>query len=132
MRVRCEGQTQSTMQLDCLGTSFMGGSKRQPTIVREFVVDLGKRLAALRGVWNADALAEHGHNLDLDKYMPRNKARFRLNAQTLRVETPLWQERSSECDRCDQRGLQEKERASKFNELSIPWPGLVAGLSVSA
>eukprot|EP00983_Pelagomonas_calceolata_P068352 1149889-Pelagomonas_calceolata.AAC.3 len=31
----------------------------QPIVVREFVIDLRKRL---RGVWNADALADHGEH----------------------------------------------------------------------
>eukprot|EP00983_Pelagomonas_calceolata_P115707 1160225-Pelagomonas_calceolata.AAC.5 len=34
----------------------------QPTIMREFVADLRKRL---QGVWNADALAEHGEHRDM-------------------------------------------------------------------
>eukprot|EP00983_Pelagomonas_calceolata_P034363 1076678-Pelagomonas_calceolata.AAC.1 len=33
----------------------------QPIVMREFVIDLGTRL---RGVWNADALAEHGEYTD--------------------------------------------------------------------
>eukprot|EP00983_Pelagomonas_calceolata_P064142 1147995-Pelagomonas_calceolata.AAC.20 len=38
----------------------------QPIIMREFVVDLRKML---RGVWHADALAEHGGHTDkLAKY----------------------------------------------------------------
>eukprot|EP00983_Pelagomonas_calceolata_P011790 379508-Pelagomonas_calceolata.AAC.1 len=33
----------------------------QPAVIREFVVDFRKRL---QGVWNADALAEHGEHTD--------------------------------------------------------------------
>eukprot|EP00983_Pelagomonas_calceolata_P065800 1148740-Pelagomonas_calceolata.AAC.1 len=108
--------------------------------MREFVVDLRKRL---RGVWNADALAEQGEHtnkvakyphwmalplrlwsvhgapfpvprylyLDLGKRTLRYIARFLLHAHTLRVETPLWQEHTSACARCDQGGLQDEKHA---------------------
>eukprot|EP00983_Pelagomonas_calceolata_P126557 1161318-Pelagomonas_calceolata.AAC.1 len=89
----------------------------QPIIMREFVVDLR---TGPRGVRNADALAEHdAHVNKLAKFhqwvayplkpwqhMLRSIARFRLRAHTLRVETSLWQEHTSECDRCNQGGLQ--------------------------
>eukprot|EP00983_Pelagomonas_calceolata_P055089 1143980-Pelagomonas_calceolata.AAC.2 len=93
-----------------------------------FVVDFRKRL---RGVWNADALAEHVEltnkltkyhhwvaiplsvhgapfpvprylHLDVGKHMLSNIARFRLHAHTLKIETSLWQEHTSERDRCNQ------------------------------
>eukprot|EP00983_Pelagomonas_calceolata_P080486 1155164-Pelagomonas_calceolata.AAC.1 len=112
----------------------------QPLVMREFVVDLRKRL---RGLWNPDAWAEHGEHtnkiakchhwvalplkplpvhgepfsvprylyLDLSKHMLRNIAYFRLRAHTLRVKTSPWQEHTSECDRCDQGGLQDRKHA---------------------
>eukprot|EP00983_Pelagomonas_calceolata_P010081 327780-Pelagomonas_calceolata.AAC.4 len=40
-----------------------------------------------------------------------NIARFCLHAYTLSVETTLWQEHTSECDRCDQGGLQDERHA---------------------
>eukprot|EP00983_Pelagomonas_calceolata_P034747 1088602-Pelagomonas_calceolata.AAC.1 len=52
---------------------------------------------------NGDALAEHG------KHKLRNVARFRLCAHTLNIETSLWQEYISECNRCDQGGLYEEK-----------------------
>eukprot|EP00983_Pelagomonas_calceolata_P129221 1161588-Pelagomonas_calceolata.AAC.3 len=112
----------------------------QPIVMRELVVYLRKRL---RGVWNADALAEHGEqpnklakhhhwtalplkplsvhgapfsvprylHLELGKHKLRNIARFRLHAHTLKIETSLWQEHTSECDKRDQGGLQEDKHA---------------------
>eukprot|EP00983_Pelagomonas_calceolata_P025624 804291-Pelagomonas_calceolata.AAC.1 len=41
----------------------------------------------------------------------RNIARFRLHAHILRVETSLWQEHTSACDRGDQGGLQNEKHA---------------------
>eukprot|EP00983_Pelagomonas_calceolata_P045302 1139665-Pelagomonas_calceolata.AAC.1 len=38
-------------------------------------------------------------------------ARFRLRAHTLRVEASLRQEHTPECDRWDQRGLQDEKHA---------------------
>eukprot|EP00983_Pelagomonas_calceolata_P054873 1143889-Pelagomonas_calceolata.AAC.1 len=117
--------------------------------MKEFVVDLRKRL---RGVWTVDALAEHGEHtnklatgkyhhwmalplrplsvhgapfsvpiylyLDLGKHMLRNTARFRLHAHTLRVESSLWQEHMSECDRCDQGGLQDEKHLEQLSRPS--------------
>eukprot|EP00983_Pelagomonas_calceolata_P003792 122922-Pelagomonas_calceolata.AAC.1 len=50
-------------------------------------------------------------HLDLGKHMLINVARFRSRARTLRVETSLWQEHTSESDKCDQGGLQDEKHA---------------------
>ena len=42
-------------------------------------------------------------HLDLGKQMLRNISRFHLHAHNLRVETSLWQEHTSVCDKCDER-----------------------------
>eukprot|EP00983_Pelagomonas_calceolata_P078829 1154399-Pelagomonas_calceolata.AAC.3 len=61
----------------------------------------------LRKVLQADVEMSSKHKL-------RNIARFCLHAHTLRVETSLWQEHTSECDRCDQGGLQDKKQTVLF------------------
>eukprot|EP00983_Pelagomonas_calceolata_P023081 727000-Pelagomonas_calceolata.AAC.1 len=43
--------------------------------------------------------------------MLRTIARSCLHAHTMRIETALWQEHTSECDRCDQGGLQNEKHA---------------------
>ena len=43
--------------------------------------------------------------------MLRNIPRFRLHAHNLRVETPLWQEHTSVCDKCDGGELQDEKDA---------------------
>eukprot|EP00983_Pelagomonas_calceolata_P078357 1154237-Pelagomonas_calceolata.AAC.1 len=45
------------------------------------------------------------------KHKLRNVACFRLHAHTLKIETPLWQEHTSECEKCDQGGLQDEKHA---------------------
>eukprot|EP00983_Pelagomonas_calceolata_P087096 1156883-Pelagomonas_calceolata.AAC.4 len=46
-------------------------------------------------------------DLDQGQHMLRNIAHFCLHAHTLRVESSLWQEHTSDCDRCDQGGPQD-------------------------
>eukprot|EP00983_Pelagomonas_calceolata_P022550 710109-Pelagomonas_calceolata.AAC.2 len=59
--------------------------------------------------------------LDLGKHMLRNIARFRLHAHTLGVETSLWQEHTSECDMCDQGGLQDEKHALFLRSYNSVW-----------
>eukprot|EP00983_Pelagomonas_calceolata_P073689 1152230-Pelagomonas_calceolata.AAC.3 len=44
--------------------------------------------------------------------MLRNIARLHKHAHNLRVETSLWQEQTSACERCDQGELQDEEHAA--------------------
>eukprot|EP00983_Pelagomonas_calceolata_P014606 464074-Pelagomonas_calceolata.AAC.1 len=47
-------------------------------------------------------------HLDLGKFKLKNIARFCSHAHSLKTETSMWQEHTSECDKCDQGGLQDK------------------------
>eukprot|EP00983_Pelagomonas_calceolata_P135251 1162138-Pelagomonas_calceolata.AAC.4 len=50
-------------------------------------------------------------HLDVGKHKLRNTARFCLRAHTLRIETSLWQEHTSACNRRDQGGIQDEKHA---------------------
>eukprot|EP00983_Pelagomonas_calceolata_P050987 1142212-Pelagomonas_calceolata.AAC.7 len=50
-------------------------------------------------------------HLDLGERALRNIAYFRFHAHTLRVETSLWQEHTSACNRCGREGLQDEKHA---------------------
>eukprot|EP00983_Pelagomonas_calceolata_P000999 34790-Pelagomonas_calceolata.AAC.1 len=53
-------------------------------------------------------------HLDLGKRMLRNIARFRLHACPLKVETSLWQEHASACNRCDKDDSKMKSMPCSF------------------
>eukprot|EP00983_Pelagomonas_calceolata_P083413 1156152-Pelagomonas_calceolata.AAC.10 len=64
----CTGLDRCNTCTHCGGgeSRLFGANSGQPKVMREFVVDLRKRL---RGVWNAEALAKHGeHTNKLAKY----------------------------------------------------------------
>eukprot|EP00983_Pelagomonas_calceolata_P057502 1145094-Pelagomonas_calceolata.AAC.3 len=58
-------------------------------------------------------------HLDLGKHKLRNTAHIRLHAKTLEIETSLWQEHTSECDRCDQGGFLDENMLCSFAPVSF-------------